>query len=86
MHCTGIAIDVERAELFKTELAEFEKTGDIKWVTELSRVQDKSGTSNVYAEMGTSFATTCVIDPKFAAALKQHIDLMPAAKIRPIWK
>src|SRR5262249_57238031 len=50
-------------------LAEFEKTGDIKWVTELSRVPDKSGTQNVYAEMGTSFASTCVLDPKFAAAM-----------------
>jgi hypothetical protein len=50
-------------------MAEFEKTGDIKWVTELSRVPEKSGTNNVYAEMGTSFASTCVIDPRFAAAL-----------------
>jgi predicted TIM-barrel fold metal-dependent hydrolase len=50
-------------------MAEFEKTGDIKWVTELSRVPDKSGTQNVYAEMGTSFASTCVLDPKFAAAM-----------------
>jgi len=50
-------------------LAEFEKTGDIKWATELSRVPEKSGTQNVYAEMGTSFATTAVIDPRFAAAL-----------------
>ncbi len=50
-------------------LAEFEKTGDIKWATELSQVPQKSGTSNVYAEMGTSFATTAVVDPKFAAAL-----------------
>jgi predicted TIM-barrel fold metal-dependent hydrolase len=50
-------------------LAEFEKTGDIKWATELSRVPEASGTHNVYAEMGTSFATTAVIDPRFAAAL-----------------
>ena len=38
-------------------------------MTELSRVPDKSGTQNVYAEMGTSFAATCVIDPRFAAAM-----------------
>src|SRR5207244_43718 len=30
---------------------------------------DKAGIQNVYAEMGTSFATTAVIDPRFAAAL-----------------
>jgi predicted TIM-barrel fold metal-dependent hydrolase len=50
-------------------LAEFEKTGDIKWATELSRVPETSGTNNVYAELGTSFAATAVIDPKFAAAV-----------------
>ena len=50
-------------------LAEFEKTGDIKWATELSRVPETSGTQNVYAEMGTSFASTAVIDPRFAAAV-----------------
>jgi len=35
-------------------MTEFQKTGDIKWATELSRVPDKSGTQNVYAEMGTA--------------------------------
>ena len=65
-------------------LAEFEKTGDIKWVTELSRVSDKSGTQNVYAEMGTSFAATCVIDPRFAAAmLHPRESVIPGGALRP---
>jgi hypothetical protein len=33
-------------------LAEFEKTGDIKWATELSRVPETSGTQNVSALNG----------------------------------
>jgi predicted TIM-barrel fold metal-dependent hydrolase len=50
-------------------LAEFEKTGEIKWASDLARVPQTTGTSNVYAEMGTSFATCAVVDPRFAAAL-----------------
>jgi predicted TIM-barrel fold metal-dependent hydrolase len=50
-------------------LAEFEKGGDIKWASELARVPQASGTNNVYAEMGTSFASAAVVDPRFAAAL-----------------
>jgi hypothetical protein len=50
-------------------LAEFEKSGDIKWVSDLARVPEKTGTGNVYAEMGTSFATSAVVDPRFAAAV-----------------
>ncbi len=50
-------------------LAEFEKTGEIKWASDLARMPEQYGVSNVYAEMGTSFATSCTANPRFAAAL-----------------
>jgi predicted TIM-barrel fold metal-dependent hydrolase len=49
-------------------LAEFEKTGEIKWASDLARVPEEVGVSNVYAEMGTSFAVSTA-NPRFAAAL-----------------
>jgi uncharacterized protein len=50
-------------------LAEFEKTGEIKWASDLARIPQQYGVTNVYAEMGTSFATACTANPRFAAAL-----------------
>jgi predicted TIM-barrel fold metal-dependent hydrolase len=50
-------------------LAEFEKTGEIKWATDLARIPEQYGVTNVYAEMGTSFANSCTANPRFAAAL-----------------
>jgi predicted TIM-barrel fold metal-dependent hydrolase len=50
-------------------LAEFEKTGRIKWATDLAEIPAKHGVSNVYAEIGTAFANSAVADPRFAAAL-----------------
>ena len=50
-------------------LAEFERSGEIKWASDLARVPQTTGTQNVYAEMGTSFAIAAVADPRFAAAL-----------------
>jgi predicted TIM-barrel fold metal-dependent hydrolase len=49
-------------------LAEFEKTGRIPWATELAEIPAKYGVSNVYGEIGTSFATCAVSSPRFAAA------------------
>lgn len=43
--------------------------GRIEWATDLAEVPSQTGVSNVYAEMGTSFATTAVADPRFAAAM-----------------
>ncbi|PON18218.1 hypothetical protein C2W62_09035 [Candidatus Entotheonella serta] len=50
-------------------LAEFEKTGRIEWASDLVEVPTKAGFSNVYAEMGTSFASAAIANPNFAAAL-----------------
>ena len=50
-------------------LAEFEQTGRIKWATDLAEIPGKFGISNVYGEIGTSFATCAVANPRMAAAL-----------------
>jgi hypothetical protein len=47
----------------------FERTGHIPWVTELSRIPEKYGVSNLYAELGTSFGTTAVTYPRHSATL-----------------
>ncbi|MBM3217202.1 MAG: amidohydrolase [Candidatus Rokubacteria bacterium] len=48
---------------------EFDQTGRIKWATELAEIPSKFGVSNVYGEIGTSFATCAVASPRLAAAL-----------------
>ncbi len=48
---------------------EFEQTGRIRWATDLAEVPQKFGVTNVYAELGTSFANSAVAHPKFCAAL-----------------
>lgn len=50
-------------------LAEFERSGHIKWATDLAEIPAKIGASNVYAEIGTAFANSAVANPRFAAAL-----------------
>jgi uncharacterized protein len=50
-------------------MAEFEKTGRIKWATDLAEIPAKYGVNNVYGEIGTSFATCAVANPALAAAL-----------------
>jgi hypothetical protein len=50
-------------------LAEFEKTGEIKWSSHLARIPEEAGVTNVYAELGTTFATSATANPRFAAAL-----------------
>jgi len=50
-------------------LAEFEATGEIKWSSHLARIPEEYGVDNVYAELGTSFATAATANPRFAAAM-----------------
>ena len=50
-------------------LAEFEQTGRIKWATDLAEIPAKYGATNVYGELGTSFANSAVANPRFAASL-----------------
>jgi uncharacterized protein len=51
------------------DLAEFDRTGYIKWVTDLAQIPEKHGVNNVYGEVGSSFAMGAVASPRFAAAL-----------------
>jgi uncharacterized protein len=51
------------------DLAEFERTGYIRWVSDLAAIPEKHGVSNVYGEVGTAFANSAVANPRFAAAL-----------------
>ena len=51
------------------ELDLFEKTGEIRWVTDLAEIPQKTGVNNVYGELGTTFATCAVANPRFAAAV-----------------
>ncbi|MEQ8347459.1 MAG: amidohydrolase family protein [Sneathiellaceae bacterium] len=49
-------------------LDEFNATGELKWASDLARIPQEHGVSNVYAELGTTFANSCVTDPRLAAA------------------
>jgi len=53
----------------EASLAEFEKSGEIEWASDLARIPEEYGVDNVYAEMGTSFANSATANPRFAAAL-----------------
>jgi predicted TIM-barrel fold metal-dependent hydrolase len=50
-------------------LNQFEKTGRIDWATDVAECRTKHGLTNVYAELGTTFATCAVSSPRLAAAL-----------------
>src|SRR5258705_921542 len=56
-------------ELPEQAWAEFEQTGRIQWASDLAEIPQKFGVTNVYAELGTSFANSAVAHPKFFAAL-----------------
>ena len=50
-------------------LAQFEGTGRMDWVSDLADVRSKHGVTNVYAELGTSFASSVVTHPRHCAAM-----------------
>jgi len=56
-------------ELPDRQLAEFEDTGYIRWASDLARIPEEHGVTNVYAELGTVFANCCVTHPPLAAGL-----------------
>jgi predicted TIM-barrel fold metal-dependent hydrolase len=66
------------------ELAEFDKSAYIQWSTDLARIPEKFGVNNVYAELGTTFASSCVTNPRFCAALVgQLVNLMGPERV--VW-
>jgi predicted TIM-barrel fold metal-dependent hydrolase len=50
-------------------LDNFEKTGRIDWTTDVCELATKHGCKNVYAELGTTFATMAVASPRLAGAM-----------------
>jgi uncharacterized protein len=48
---------------------QFENTGRMDWVSDLADVPAKFGVSNVYADVGASFAALCLSHPRAAAAM-----------------
>ena len=53
----------------QVELAKFEQTGRIEWVSDLAEIPAKFGVRNVYCDIGTSFAVSAVSNPRFCAAM-----------------
>lgn len=56
-------------EIPDLDAAEFEETGYIQWVSDLAEIPEKFGVSNVYGEVGTSFANTVVTQPRLCAGM-----------------
>jgi hypothetical protein len=50
-------------------LATFERTGRMEWVSDLAEIPAKYGVTNVYADIGASFAACCISEPHTAAAM-----------------
>ena len=48
---------------------QFEQTGRIEWVTDLSEIPSKYGVTNVYGDLGQIFAQSTVADPRVCAAM-----------------
>jgi uncharacterized protein len=67
----------------EAEMAKFEETGYLPWSTDLAKIGEK-GLKNVYAELGSTFASTAVTMPRFCAAfLGQLVNMMGADQV--IW-
>jgi uncharacterized protein len=47
----------------------FEKSGEIEWVSDLARIPEKHGVSNIFAEIGSVFAVTAVSAPRYCAGI-----------------
>ncbi|HUU73894.1 MAG TPA: amidohydrolase family protein [Burkholderiales bacterium] len=68
----------------KKEMDEFMKSGYIEWSTDLARIPDKYGVNNVYGEIGTTFASTAVTNPRFCAAfIGQMVNMMGPERV--VW-
>src|SRR5262249_103172 len=53
--------------------AQFEQTGRIEWVTDLSEIPAKYGVTNVYGDLGQIFAQSTVSNPKVCAVMMAHL-------------
>ena len=53
----------------EAELHRFDRDGRIDWVSDLAEIPEKYGVTNVYADIGASFAFTVLTHPRLAAAM-----------------
>jgi len=51
------------------DVEQFEKTGYIPWVSELARIPEQHGVSNVYAELGSVFAVSALSNPRYCTGI-----------------
>jgi predicted TIM-barrel fold metal-dependent hydrolase len=51
------------------DLDTFEKTGHIPWVSDLARIPEQYSVANVFAELGTVFATTVISNPRYCSGI-----------------
>jgi uncharacterized protein len=66
------------------DLQAFLDTGYVQWSTDLARIPEKFGVNNVYAEIGSTFASTAVTNPRFCAAfIGQLVNLMGPERV--VW-
>ena len=66
------------------DLQKFIDTGYVEWATDLARIPEKFGVNNVYAEIGSTFASTAVTNPRFCAAfIGQLVNLMGPERV--VW-
>ena len=66
------------------DLQAFLDTGYVEWATDLARIPQKFGVNNVYGEIGSTFASTAVTNPRFCAAfIGQLVNLMGPERV--VW-
>jgi uncharacterized protein len=66
------------------DLQSFLDTGYVEWSTDLARIPEKFGVNNVYAEIGSTFASTAVTNPRFCAAfIGQLVNMMGPERV--VW-
>ena len=65
-------------------LQQFLDTGYVEWSTDLARIPEKFGVNNVYAELGSVFASTAVTNPRFCSAfVGQLVNMMGSDRV--VW-
>jgi predicted TIM-barrel fold metal-dependent hydrolase len=68
----------------QADLEKFLETGYVEWATDLARIPEKFGVNNVYAEIGSTFASTAVTMPKFCAMfIGQLVNMMGSDRV--VW-
>ncbi len=66
------------------DLQKFLDTGYVEWATDLARIPDKFGVNNVYGEIGSTFASTAVTNPKFCSMfIGQLVNMMGPERV--VW-